>query len=346
MMEVDYFDHAIEGTTLKDCLEPTMEGKVIVVDNMNNYGTTYTSIDKLSNCKYIENFKVVKKGNNNIVIEAFPQLFFLSQMNSEKFSKREFDLPIDYVYIENVFFIDRNLRMIKVPSTKTDIVTMTEISDVDRFYLYKSIKSNDLNILTTYLTENMLKLQEESFLYKIFCKYQIFNSQTFSHYSKGFEKGIFAYPEYGISSIVESICFNRSVNGYTFLLNETIDIKENQDEDEYKYKITCCYGTIYVKNVIKQSLKHKTTYIKLLELNKEVLDGNFVVYLEADELITIIGLNHKAKVCEEGHQLLYLISSESQCDIKKMSNFNIKKSDIITDISFKLLFDLDCPTIE
>lgn len=338
-MEISYYDVAIEGTSLTECRYPDSSGKTIVFDQNTNYGSTYDSVEKLCKSKYVRNTAVLKEEPGKIIIEAFPCIFssysILNEFTSSDFLRNS----LDFINISTFAFIENNGKFVKVPYTKTEIIECPRISKSEKFQLFSAIKLASFSEISEFLLREFEKNKNETFLYKIFCKHRIFDEESFKKFALSFGDIPYGYPKHGMSSVVESMCFVKAVRGYNYLVNETIKYSE-QEDGEYKWAIECPLGKILCKEIIKQDLPAKRSYIRVVETKEEILDGNFILFLETkSECLKILGLNNASGVCGKNKQLLYFISEKAMPDISSVKSMYLNDLYITKNITFEVPFE-------
>lgn len=333
-MEDDFFDIAIEGTTINNCHAAEKGCRVIVIDRKNNYGSTYTSLEKLRESPYITMLDIKKTFQDKIVVESLPFVLRPNHPIVKAYSRKPFGAPLQFVDIRDVFFIDSNFKTVRLPICKTDIITMSQLNNTDRFHLYDSIKNKDIAIFKRHLIRS---INESSIIYKIFIKYNIFNDDFIAN----FGNTSYVYPVYGMGEISENISLINSLNGYSYLLNKDIKISETGGKDDYRYKFECEFGVLYAKKFVRQDLREKAFYVRMLHVRNSMYNGNFMIYFEAEEVIRIIGLNSTCKVAPAGVQTIYFIKEHSPVVQGDIDGFMVTNPDIITDISFRTVYDID-----
>lgn len=334
-MEEDAFDLAIEGTTTRDFIDLETPRRTIVIDTKGNYGSTYPNIDKLKDSPYISDFNISRAQQTNFTIEALPFLLTLKSPSVVKYTKKPFGGNIDYADVKNIFFIDKNGKILKLPISKTEIVNCESLSNTDRYFLYESVKNGSISSFQEYLEKAYA--DEQNLIYRAFVKYKIFDKNIIEN----FEGSPYIYPVYGVGEICENISLTNSLKGHLYLLNKNITISESDEKEGYRYKFECEYGRIFAKEFIKQDLRKKIFFVRVMLIQDSKFDGNFIAYLEGDELIKIIGLNSDTKVCGRGQQLLYVIKENSLASLDELAGLLLDDSDILTEISFKTLYDIN-----
>ena len=133
MTEKEYFDTAIEFAGLKDCKDELTPCNTIAIHKNPVYGTTYDSIEKLSKCSYISDLEVKKNKSKNVLIEAIPYLLNRDYINII-FRNGDGPIPLEFVDINDILFIDSNSNILKFPNNKTDLANNSKIENE---YIFK-----------------------------------------------------------------------------------------------------------------------------------------------------------------------------------------------------------------
>lgn len=342
-MEIEYFDIAIEGTTLASHHETDPTKKTIVIEPTNNYGSTYTSIDKLENSPYIKNLQIHTNHGEYVVIEALPCFIKNNNKVAEKYRKKPYGGQMEFVDIFNVFFISKQGKIIKLFNNKTDIVNSDILEDEDRFYLFDSLKKQDFSIFKDHLIRKIsesqpnIKTPQDNLIHKVFLQYELFDTHLITH----FARVPYIYPVYGSSELCENISLINSLNGSIYLLSKDIKSSKSSEHEGYNHKFECEYGVIYSKDLIKNNLVEKSYYVKTILLKNSKFSGNFIAYIESTELIKVFSLDSKAKVCAPGHQLMYFIKEHNPITQDDIDILMINSFDILLDLDFTTKYDIN-----
>ncbi|KAI4291321.1 Rab GDP dissociation inhibitor [Pancytospora philotis] len=332
-MEEDFFDVAVEGTTLSDCQYPEAGSRVIVLDRAGNYGTTYTALSRLQTSPYISGLVAAKPAPEKITVEALPFVLRPTNPLVQAYLAKPFGSELEYVRIGDVFFIDARSACVRLPNSKTDIVEMGELSNADRLLLHEAVRSRDIVPFKRHVIRSY---SEDDVLYKIFARYNVFGNDFLAR----FGGAQFVYPVYGLGEISENISLTNSLNGYAYLLNSGIEMAEVSDRGEYRYRFTCEYGALYTKRFVRQQLREKTSYVRMLHVHAARCRGNFLAYLEADELVRIIGLDSKTKTCAPDVQILYFIKDRSPVSQENIEQFGVTHEGTVVDLAYKTVYDV------
>ncbi len=333
-MEIDYFDVGILGTSLISPHEWDESTKTIFIEPKNNYGTTYNSIDKLVGSGYLK--KVVvnkKKDKSNCKIESMP--FFLKEDNPlvKKYAKKPFDSFLKYVEVRNIYFIESGGDIVKLFNTKNDIVLSDILNNKERYYLYDGIKQKDLSFFREYV-----KTHGNELLYKIFVKYCVFDD----HIMRCFNKTVYIYPEDGISSLCENISLTNARKGAVYLLSDNITISEDVEMSEFKHKVTCEYGIIYLKSLRNPEIIEKEWFVKVLLLKNCKFKNEFLLYVEGNnEIIKVYGMGPNTGVCEKDMQLVYIVKEYKEITREELKLIGIDDGDAILDIDYITKYDIN-----
>ncbi|ELA42356.1 uncharacterized protein VICG_00454 [Vittaforma corneae ATCC 50505] len=349
-MDEEFFDYAIEGTTLRELFEHDSSKRVVVLDRSANYGTTYSSLSALQYSPYVSDFRVLKdrlKGVKcKIRIESLPFLLGSKDKAVQQFKHTVFGSEIEYVEINEIYLFSSSF--FKIPTSKNDIVALG-LSKTDMFYLYKSIKNHDLGILRTRFSDKSHPI------YRALVELEVFGPQDFRKYCENFGSTLFLYPAYGLSEISESVCMSNAFKGATYVLNKNLDYTVDNSR-EYSHRFTCDLGVIHAKEYLKQDLRRKPYHIRVILTQKQKFTGNFLGFIERpfDFVVTgneeihlsskytrIIGINCLANVCDEGLQLLYFINEHNNVTNYEVESLSIYEKDILLDISYKTVYDIE-----
>lgn len=363
-MEKDAYDLAIEGTTLKDIDLCDSSRRIVVLDKSGNYGTTYSKIESLRDCPYIKNLEITKNTESfdgikvRLSIEALPFLLSYGDHAVESFRKKIMGDEIEYVNISDIFYISGGLS--RVPTSKNDILRM-DLSDDDRFYLFRAIKSASLSILRSNFKDKSHPIYQALAVHEVFCQ------RDLERLSRNIGSSIFIYPVHGMSEISESVSMLNSFKGTTYVLNRTLKRIDTSPTDEYKHVFSCDLGTLYIKELKQQKLEIKEHFVRVVLTQKQKFHGNFLAFLAPnrkdcvmdipdrkdcdldtsarlnckDKFIKVIGLNSSAEVCNEGLQLLYFIKEHRRIEDREVQQLQIFEKDILVDLSFKTVYDID-----
>lgn len=352
-MKKETFDIAIEGTTLKELFLYNGELRTVVIDKSQNYGTTYTDLELLKKSPYISSFEInfftpdIEKKKLIFTVESLPFLLTYGSHSVRNYSYKIMGGHVEYIKVSDIFFISDNLS--RFPTSKNEIFKMN-ISDKDKFYLYKALRNHDLSIL------KKSSLDKTNPIYKALVELEIFDNFELMKIAKFFGDNIFIYPVYGISELSESACFRNSFSGVTYILNDSLKHLESNNDGPYRHVFKCNLGTIYCKEFIQQTLIEKHFYVRVILCNKIKYNGNFLIFIELnrdqfvidtdrnienhDKFIKIIGLDSSSCVCNEGLQLLYFIKKYSKVSDKELELMSIFKKDILIDLSFITKYDI------
>lgn len=337
-MEEDFFDVAIEGTTLSDCHELAENQRVIVFDGKNNYGSTYTSVEKLAASPYITGLDIRRNGATDLTIEALPFLLRPDHPAVQKYSRKPFGGRIEYAEIAGIYFIGDDSSVWKWPQNKTDIAMAEQLDNKGRYYLHEAIKKGDAAIIKGYLEKEAAR---DSIVCKVFANRNIFNDEMFAVLARGFGGASFLYPVHGLGELAENISMAKAIGGYAYLLGKDIRVAEVSNKGEYVHRLDCEYGTLYIKQLIKQNLSKKRCYVRVIETACPVYGGIFLAYAMGAELVKIIGVDGSTKVCADGHQLLYFIKEHAPVGAQDILKLLIADTGIISDICFETVYDPD-----
>lgn len=349
-MDEEFFDCAIEGTTLKELFEHDASKKIVVIDKSGNYGTTYSSIDSLYKSPYISEIRIRKNKlregkTQKIKIEAFPFLLGRKDRVVEKFRCKVFGNEVEYVGIDEIYLFSPTLY--RLPVTKNDVLK-AGLSKNDMFYFYKAIREQDIAIMKENLSDRTHPI------YKAFLELDVFEPNEFKKYCDNFGDSPFVYPIYGISEISETVCMSNSFKGVTYVINRSLS-HTYEEINSYKHRFVCDLGVIHAKEYIKQKLKQKEQRVRVILTSKQKFTGNFLGFIEKPHTFTVdidnkaqpisrytkvIGINSQAEVCDQGFQILYFIDESSTFGGYELDVLQIHKKDILLDISFKTIFDL------
>ena len=345
MSEKDFFDKVLLGTTLTD-LDIDLDKKTIVIESNGIYGSCF-SLDKFieHNVKFADNIQFSDKFHkeilknklvtDEILIEAIPCLLrpdakYIVEINNSIFRNN-----IDYVKINNFFFINKNKNLIKIPYTSTEIYESNQFENT----LFS--KENKLNLLDIYwytkaLKEKNLMLfknncsNKKSILYDIFEK-KLIDVCLYNSY--------LIYPQGGTTTICEYLALKMAMKGVVFCLDTTLTPEPVEEEfsTEYKVKYTVSVAELYGKELIQQKLPCGKTYIRVILTEWFKLTGNFVCYLESvisSEIITIYGFNSLTNCTPDKFQLLYFISEVQPISNEDLAHFDIDYKKVNVDMHF------------
>lgn len=322
-MEIAYFDEAVEGTSLSDLLNINPSDKTVVVDTCRTYGSTFLSVSALKNCPLVTDLSIFKDYEKKVTIEAIP--FFLSPSARvvKDFSQKAYGGEIEYIKINEIYYYCNHWK--RIPVTKKDLID-EPISEKDLFYLYKAIKSKNLDYLQSISDTSMPILK----LFK-----SCFSENEFFQFCTNFDSTMYLYPVYGISEICETICMKYSLKGVTFVLNEALSYKK--DSDAYPHAFTCDLGTIKAKSINKRKVCQEDQWIRVVLTTKTKFTGNFMGYF--DNGTQVMGVNSNAEVCEKEQQLIYLQGSRENLQSNEcLEKLQIYSKDILMDLVFNSLF--------
>lgn len=333
-MVTDFYDVGIIGTSLYSHNIINKGIKTIFIEPSNNYGTTYNSINELSESTYLKSLNVVKQNKEGkLLIESMP--IFIKSGNDvvERFKQKPYSGEVEYVKISNLYFLEKNGSLMKLWTTKNDIVNTDLMNNLERFHFAFGINKGDLSDFKKYIIEDC----QSELLHKIFVKWNIFNE----HIIKNFEKAIYLYPVYGITSLCENISLINSISGATYLLSKSLAINEQIDNGDYKYMASCEYGNIYIKDIVQSNLTNQECYVKVLWMKNWRLMGDFLIFLEGeDDIINIYGVGSEAKVCEEGTELIYIVKANSVLKNTEFEALRINNEDILLELDFITKYDV------
>jgi RAB protein geranylgeranyltransferase component A len=263
-----------------------------------------------------------------------------------RFRHKFIDEEIEYAKINEIFFVKDDT--FKVPTSKNDILKLN-ISDEDKFYLYKFLRFGNLAEFQNNFTN------KSHFIFRIFVELMVFSKFDIKRISSSLNSNIFVYPIYGYSEISESVCLLNAYRGVTYLINETLTLEEV--ENEYKYKFQCEFGTVFSKEFIRQSLIKEKYYIRVILTTKKKFGGRFLAFYDLEEAdsyfidfkntenhdkyFKVIGLDSSCGICDENLQLLYFIKKYSEVTNSEVKMLNIYQADIILDISYSTNCDIN-----
>lgn len=353
-MEKNVYDLAVEGSTLKDIGLYDSSKNIVVLDKSGNYGTTYSKIESLRDSPYVKNLEVAKNTESlngtklKFSVESLPFLLSYGDHAVESFKRKIMDGEIEYVNISDILFISEGLT--RVPASKNDILKM-DLSDDDRFCLFRAIRSADLSVL-----RNSFKNKNHP-VYQALAICEVFSQRDFERLSRNFGSGIFIYPVHGMSEISESVSMLNSFKGTTYVINNTLRRIDVPPTDEYKHVFGCELGTLYAKEFRQQKLEMKEHFVRVVLTQKQKFHGNFLAFLVPDKtdcvvevacrpdcedkFTKVIGLNSFAEVCNGGLQLLYFIKKHRRIEDREVRQLLIFEKDILVDLSFKTVYDID-----
>lgn len=350
-MDEEFFDLAIEGTTLKDLFEHDSSKRVVVLDKSANYGTTYPSPSALQHSPYISDFRVLKDNREGeakykVKIESLPFLLGGKDKVVKQFKSKVFGSEVEYVEINEIYLFSNSF--FKIPASKNDIMALG-LSGADMFYLYRCIKDRDTGVLKTSFSNKSHPI------YRAFVELEVFGPEDFRKYCENFGSTLFLYPVYGMSEISESVCMSNAFRGVTYVLNKTLDHTVDSSK-EFSHRFTCELGIINTKEYSKQELKKKQYNIRVILTRKQKFTGNFLGFIEKphdfvvvgkDEgclnsrYTKVVGINSLASVCNEGLQLLYFINEHNNVASYEIESLSIYEKDILLDMSYKTVYDIE-----
>lgn len=344
-MTIEYFDIAIEGTTLVDLkyFDKSLK-KIVVVDKSSVYGTSYKSIDQLSKSKYISNLSVRINNlseNAEFTLESMPFLLGHSDETITKFNQKIFSREVEFISISNLYYISNSID--KLPGSKNEIALLN-LSLEDSFYLFDYIKNLNLEKFKRNFSDR------NHFLYKALVILKILNNYDLEMWSTGFGVAIYKYPIYGMTEISESACFINSFNaGTTYIIDENLSYETGTDE--YKHKINCELGTAYSREFQPNKLIKKKYHVRIIMANGKIFNGSFLAFIELDDganssnetdsdcFTRVIGLD-SCGICDEGHQIFYFIKEKSEVQDYELSKLKLSPENIILDLSFNTNYDI------
>lgn len=349
-MNCEYFDLALEGTTINDMFTVDKNQKTVVLDFAGNYGTTYSSLSNLEKSPYISDFKIIRdkrKNNEKVLIESIPFILGAKDQIIQCFGINAFGEQLGFVDINEVHFIS-DIHS-QIPTNKNEIAA-TDLSNSDLYYFYKSIKEKDLGILKDNFQD------KKHPLYRALVIKNILDGREFSKICENFGRAPFVYPLYGLGEISESAALVNSFKGVIYVLNSELK-HEIHNENEYKHTFTCDVGTIFTKEFKPRILDSKKQFVKVILTEKKKFGGNFLAFIDSSndfkvnvdgdvnspesEITKVIGIYSDAEVCPDGYQLLYFIKDNTEIiesDLRALSIFN---SDIVLEINFKTKYNLE-----
>lgn len=330
-MEEDFFDVAVEGTTVNDLQQISEECRKIVIDWEDNYGSTYTSLKKLARSHYIDDVRILKAPDDRVTVEALPFLLRPSHPAVKAYSSKPFGGRIEYVEIRNVLFVDGRGRAVRLPTSKTDVVNMDCLGTAGRFYMHEAIKTGNVAAFKEYLARSC---SEDDPLYRAFVTHSLFAGASFPTLGAS----PYVYPVHGSSEISENISLTNSLRGYSYLLNRGTAVSE-VDRNGYNYRFECEFGTLYTKQFVRQKLARKPHHVRMLQITEPLHGGNFLGYLESEEIIRVIGLDDRTKTCPCGMQTLYFVKAAGPITQAEIDTFVGPSADVRVDLSFRTIFD-------
>lgn len=336
---------AVEGTSLRAAHDFDCSKKTIVLENRGNYGSTYSSVDRLASSPYIETESVRMnccslQKEQNVLLEALPFVLPAKHPDVLSYTDGPFGSPVEYAEIRDVFFVASSGEIVKLPVTKTEIVAAAYLSNEERFYLYDGIKKRDVSEYKKYLMDTH---ESSSLSRRIFAEYNLFDDNMVDN----FGHAPYLYPAYGMGSLCENISLLKAVQGCVYLVNSTLKFVGTSEHDEYKYKFECEYGTFYSKEFYEEKLERKRFFIRILLLREPVIPGmptmtgNFIAYIEAEELVKVIGLDSRAQVCPEGTRLFYIIKSKSPVRSADLELLRVAGHSVLLDMEFETAYDVN-----
>lgn len=345
-MVEEFFELAVEGTTLCDLFLLATDKKIVVVDKSGNYGTTYPSVVALSKSPYISDFKILKSSIRNVRIEAVPFVLGLEDRIVDVTKRKMGGGILEYICFNDIYFFSDTV--FKFPGSKNDIANMN-LSNNDKFHLASAIRECDVDILKHNFSN------KHHPIYRALVELDVFRSLDFRKYCSAFGGELFIYPLYGLSEITETLCMSNAFKGVTYVVNG--DLQQTEcDNKEYTQRFTCELGIVNAKQILKSKIIAKTQWVRVVLTQQERHNGCFIGFIErpmdftvSDQgnikleasPTTVIGINSAANICEAEHQLVYFVNESGPIADYELGMASIDDKDVLLDITFKVVVDID-----
>lgn len=345
-MEEEFFDTAVEGTTLCDLFVYSSSEKIAVLDTSATYGSTYSSVDALRASPYVSDLTILtERDKPSVRIEAIPVVLGAQDSVVATFRKKVFENEMEYIHLKDIFLISDTL--FRIPTSKNDIADL-DLSFSDKFVLFKAIREQNMDILRGNFSD------ETHPVYRAFVDLEVFGEDDFVKFCEAFGQEAFVYPVYGHSEVTEAACMINAHKGVTYVLNKNLE-HTVYDQEEYKHRFTCEFGTLHAKQLVRQKMERKEQYVRVILVREQKLSGNFLAFIEKpydfldddgdirlkSRFTTVLGLDSTAQVCDEGMQLLYFINTSDPIENQEVSVFSLGREDILIDVTFKALWDFE-----
>ncbi|KAL6122659.1 hypothetical protein NUSPORA_00185 [Nucleospora cyclopteri] len=324
IMEEEYFDVCKEGSSLIDLDIEIKDEKMIVLDKTGQYGTTVDS-KKLNENKYIKNLVIKVNQIENINIELFPCFLTPENRFTKSLEMSPFVNSIDYVLIDNFFYVNKDKKILKIPYNSTDIFNCSELLNTDKFYMSKAFKEKNLLIFVENCRNEKLLTYEA--IKKNVIEINLFNSNLL-------------YPVYGFSCLSEHLAMNLSMKGVMFCVNEKVKQVKSLNE-KYPYRFEIKEATIYSKKYDGFKLPEGRNFVRVIVTENYKFTGNFKAFVDGNEIVTVYGLNALSNCCPDGFQMLYFTKKHSKIDDFDLKLLTIDKTAIKFDASFETNFSIE-----
>ena len=333
------FDLIIEGTTLKEAFRMEKENKILVIDKSTTYGTTCPSLESLLASRYVENIRVLKniqpRDGQRLAIESLPFILSKTSRIVHEFSNRPYGGTIEYIDINQIFFNFKN-EMIWLPKNKTELINNSNISNIGKNIIYRAFKMGDITILQKIIDDPKSEYKSKRIAE---CILQTHTADEFKELSIGFGSVFYLYPVFGTSELSENISMINSLNGCAYLLSDDLEITKT--EGEYGYLVSSKHGIARSKDCVRQTLQKGKSYVRLVNLKGGTFNKMCIGYVLNREIIKVLVLDSKAKVCEKDTELIYFICRSRPVTSGEVEIIIGKDREVLLDIEFETIYDLD-----
>lgn len=341
-MEKEFFDVVREGTFfvhILDAFDMVDNKKVAFVDKNNFYGTT-VSLKNISgvNFEFLKTLEVVKNTkfdeNQDVLIEILPIFIRKGHAATKYIENSAFSDSIEYVKINEFYYLDNSKRIIKIPYTNTELYEskifkntfVHDSTDLNLEDLYNFKKAIAVNQLEPFLSS--VEGKHNSFVGYV--KRKLYDVKMFDTY--------FIYPQYGLQTISEYLAMILSFKGVVFCLDK--NIKEVKGEEGHAYAVND--AILFGKESVKSIFGEGITFVKMFLCNSKKFNGNFRYVIEntRKEVMHVIGLNSWSKCCSEHKQIMYLIKNTSEVNQEDIDLLHVDDEFIELEINYVHDFDL------
>lgn len=359
----EMFDLAFEGTAVRDCLRYQEEGTEcgIVMDTNETYGSTYKGYLKLKHSRYVRNCVLHKSlgggTGSEVLIEALPCLVRPSDGNLLKIKKTGMMELLQFIKIENHFYIDVSGGVHRIPYTRTDIAESSILSLREKSLFNRFLGGRvGIDELVGSLSERTRLFLTEG----IMCCGET-DAGTLERYVRNFGNVPFIYPQYGLKEISEVFARSNSMCGTAYVLDPDLCITTRTGDNEelfvqplgitaaqtHTYRIDTKYGTVFAKRVQRSLPDGVVSYVRVVNIRNPVLGETFFASVHREEIMKVIGINSDSECCHKNTYLVYVIKTHSHVTEDDLRFLGIQDTSVIEDISYETVFSFsfDSPFI-